>query len=191
MSWEAIVAIGALALGIYNTWQARQAPAEARQRQLWDDLRTTVEPLAGALIDIKSTLSFGHELGPYPPELTYAQHRLVELGPRFSERLVHPQLVNLAAQVSRLYGPWAVCVSAQNTIDALDFEIEMAGESIASDIDVRAIRKRREEFAQQRDAQRHELKGLAQEVSGSVQSCIKYLDDRDAGRKPEVRRLIG
>jgi hypothetical protein len=84
----------------------------------------------------------------------------------------------------------ALRTEVQHTIDTLDSELEMAGDRIANDVDIRALRMRRDEFAQQRDPQRLELKGLVQEVSNSVNACIKYLDDRDAGRKPEIRRLI-
>jgi hypothetical protein len=42
-SWEGVVATVALLVSLYSLWQVRRAPALARQRELWDQLRVLLD----------------------------------------------------------------------------------------------------------------------------------------------------
>ncbi|WP_162245542.1 hypothetical protein [Modestobacter sp. Leaf380] len=177
MSWTAptvIVALAALALSIYNTVVARRAPAIARQQQLWDELRTVLEPLGPVLAEARSALRMGHDVPEESQLVNDNTRRLLALAPRFTEAGMEVGLNLLHVKVTGVELPWRTSIHHQKMIATADSRPlnEMFAEEQA---------RERERNVRARDAAHRTLEAAIDVAQAEIKKWIAKLDVKDRG----------
>jgi hypothetical protein len=171
VTWPAVIAVAALALGIYNTIEQRRAPDRERQRQLWDDLRSVLVPLDAHLQDVQGQLRLGRDIHADPAVIKSAEAMLSQLGPRFSEPPgMAASMALLATKIMGAWLPWTMALHHQTTVETF------------TGGDYPEAVSRREEAVRQRDAAYRDLARELEAAREAIAQWIKRLDDRDRGR---------
>ena len=83
LTWEGVAALLALGVSLYNLWEARRAPAKARQRELRDELRVLLEGVAAEILAFRAEVQEGDELDS-GSKFRDSAAKLERLGPRIT-----------------------------------------------------------------------------------------------------------
>lgn len=83
LTWEGIAALLALGVSFYNLWEARRAPAKARQRELRDELRVLLEGVAAEIVSFRADVQEGNEIDS-ASKFRESAAKLQKLGPRIT-----------------------------------------------------------------------------------------------------------
>lgn len=181
MGWAGasfIVSLLAFAVSVYAIVEGKRAPARARQRQLWDDLRDVLEQLRPALESASLELRIGHDVTRETTELDVAVRRLGDLGPRFSEPTLHARLRALAATLLAVHSPWFASLFLQRQVSDRDRSLTDARKRGDAEAE-RVIQGLREEAARMRDAEHVELRELLRTAEAAVADWIGEIDKRE------------
>lgn len=101
-NWEGVVATAALLVSLYSLWQVRRAPALARQRELWDQLRVLLDHSANELKAIRDDIrgegtaeERGIALSGESQQIRELAKRLVKMRPEATDVEMHLSTVVL------------------------------------------------------------------------------------------------
>lgn len=130
LTWEGIVATGALLISLYNLRRARRAPAAARQRELRDQLRTMLDDLDAQVKVIQSTILNGDASLPEALAFSSQAGRLLQLSARMDNS--QASRVNLVvAALHSVAGSLSGAATARSLNSSRE-TLQRAGESTQS-----------------------------------------------------------
>ncbi|MBY4210793.1 hypothetical protein HQO42_05340 [Rhodococcus fascians] len=103
----AFIALGSLALGVYNFIHAKGEPVRAKQRVLREEVRTCVDALLPVVKDAQQRIRVGTDFGDtVPPVVLDCRDRIAGLEPRLTHDRLKMQAGGVGHQAVLIHLAW-------------------------------------------------------------------------------------